>query len=69
MFLFLAREHLHTDGTIDQIDFECRRRYRSGCVAAEYLWAFELHPELSDWSRLMTAVEICGCGTFEGSPH
>jgi hypothetical protein len=46
------------------IDFECRRRYRSGCVAAKYLRASELHSELSDWSRLMTAVEICSCGTF-----
>jgi hypothetical protein len=52
----LAREHLHTDGTTDQIDSECRGRYRPGCVAAEYFWASDFHFALSDWSRLITTL-------------
>jgi hypothetical protein len=50
----LAREYVHPDGTIDQIDFECRRGYRGCCVASESVWASRFDPALPDWARLIS---------------
>jgi len=37
----LARQQLHTDGTIHQVDLECRRGHQCGLVAPEYLRTLE----------------------------
>jgi hypothetical protein len=51
----LAREYVHTNGTIDQIDFECRCGYRGCRVASECVWASKFHSKLPDWARLISS--------------
>jgi len=51
----LAREYVHTNGTIDQIDFECRCGYRGCRVASECVWASKFHSKLPGWARLISS--------------
>jgi hypothetical protein len=49
-FSALGREYGHTNGGIDQIDFECGRGYRGCCVASECIRAAYFYPKLPDWA-------------------
>jgi hypothetical protein len=45
----LAREYLHTNGWVDQIDPERGSGYRRGDLADKYFWSSTLRPALSRW--------------------
>ena len=52
----LAREYVHTDGRIDQIDFERSGGYRRGRVALERVWTTRFPPERPNWSWMILQI-------------
>jgi len=62
----LAREYVHTDGRIDQIDFERSGGYPRGRVALERVWTTRFPPERPNWSWMsfQNPLEIDHCRRF-----
>ena len=56
----VAGEQLHTNGGIDQINFERRRGDRHGFVAAEHFWAVSL--AVADARRNVNSPELMARG-------
>jgi len=54
----VAGEQFHTDGGIDQVDFERRGGDRHGFVAAEYFWAVSL--AVANARRDVNSFELTG---------